>query len=72
MHIKEFVQIEKGMKLKNENYFKVDKKSGINLENISFKYINSETYIFKNLNLNIDRNTHNIIIALMDRERVHF
>lgn len=63
VHIKEFVQIEKGMKLKNENYFKVDKNSGINLENISFKYINSETYIFKNLNLNIDRNTHNIIIG---------
>ncbi len=63
VHIKEFVQIEKGMKLKNENYFILDQSSGINLKNISFKYINSETYIFKNLNLNIEKNTHNIVVG---------
>lgn len=63
VHIKEFVKIEKGMKLKNENFFKLDKASGINLNNISFKYINSDTYIFNNLNLNIERNTHNIIVG---------
>ena len=63
VHIKEFVKIEKGMKLKNENFFKLDKASGINLNNISFKYINSDAYIFKNLNLNIERNTHNIIVG---------
>ena len=60
MHIKEFVQIERNEVKKW--YFKVI-RTGINLENISFKYINSETYIFKNLNLNIDRNTHNVIIG---------
>ena len=51
------------MKLKNENYFILDQSSGINLKNISFKYINSETYIFKNLNLNIEKNTHNIVVG---------
>tara|TARA_B110000003_G_C16654696_1_gene536007 strand:+ start:8724 stop:10337 length:1614 start_codon:yes stop_codon:yes gene_type:complete len=63
VHIAEFVALEKETVIKNVNYLTVVKSKKIELEEIDFKYINSEAYIFKNLNLTIDKNTHNIIIG---------
>ena len=63
VHIQEFVEIEKGTELKNQNYFNIDKSGNIALENISFKYKKSDSYIFKNLNFEIKKNTHNIIVG---------
>ena len=63
IHIQEFVEIEKGTQLKNLDYFNINESSDIVLKDISFKYLNSDTYIFKNLNLEIKKNTHNIIIG---------
>lgn len=38
-------------------------KSIIEMKNVSFKYDGSNEYIFENLNLTLNRNTHNIIVG---------
>ena len=63
VHIKEFVELEKSSKVINENYFLLDSSADISLNNISFKYLNSDTYIFENLNITIKKNSHNIIVG---------
>lgn len=63
VHIKEFVKIEKSTKLLNNNYLNIDKSSNIKLEKVNFKYLNSDSYIFKDLNLEIRKDTHNIIVG---------
>jgi len=37
------------------------KKYAIKIENLSYKYFNSDEYIFENINLEIAKNTHTII-----------
>lgn len=63
VHIQEFVQIEKGTELKNTGYLNIDESKDISLSNITFKYLNSDIYIFNNLNFEIKKDTHNIIIG---------
>ena len=45
------------------NNFIVDNKldNAISIKNLSFRYYNSETYIFEDISLEIKKNTHNVI-----------
>jgi ABC-type multidrug transport system fused ATPase/permease subunit len=63
IHIKEFVKLENISIVKNKDYLSINKANKIELKEIDFKYVNSEDYIFKNLNLELDKNTHNLIIG---------
>tara|TARA_B100000900_G_scaffold416277_1_gene450945 strand:- start:22734 stop:24347 length:1614 start_codon:yes stop_codon:yes gene_type:complete len=63
VHISEFMALEKKHVVKNINYLTVVKDNKVELKNVDFKYLNSDTYIFKNLNLSIDKDTHNIILG---------
>jgi ABC-type multidrug transport system fused ATPase/permease subunit len=63
VHIKEFMELEKVTVVKNPDYITVDNSDKIELQGIDFKYINSETYIFENLDLIIEKDSHNIIIG---------
>ena len=63
VHIKEFMTLENLSIVKNQDYFSVNKIDKIELKEINFKYFNSKEYIFEDLNLEIDKNTHNLIIG---------
>jgi len=66
VHIEQFYLIDNNKFLaKKENYSYSSKKSkySISVENVNFKYFNSENYIFKNLNLDIQKNSHNVIVG---------
>ena len=51
------------LKINKENFSqqKPHPELAVKLEDLSFKYFNSEDYIFDNLNLEIKKNSHNII-----------
>lgn len=62
------VHIEKFYKLSSDENFVYKKpviknQDLIELENISFQYINSEEKMFKNLNLKINKNTHTLVVG---------
>jgi ATP-binding cassette subfamily B protein/ATP-binding cassette subfamily B protein AbcA/BmrA len=57
------MELEKVTVVKNPDYITVDNSDKIELQGIDFKYINSETYIFENLDLIIEKDSHNIIIG---------
>ena len=63
IHIEEFVAMEKANGTVNPNYLSLDKVKNINLKEVHFKYTNSEEYIFENLNISFERDTHNVIIG---------
>ena len=63
VHIKEFMEFDKISAVRNPNYLNLTKSDKVELKNIDFKFLNSKEYIFKNLNLEIDKNTHNIIVG---------
>lgn len=63
VHIKEFMEFDKISAVKNPNYLTLTKSDKVELKNIDFKFLNSKEYIFKNLNLEIDKNTHNLIVG---------
>lgn len=63
VHIAEFMALEKKTVIKNPNYFSIVNSNKLNLEKVNFKYVNSDIYIFENLNLEITRHTHNIIVG---------
>ena len=46
-----------------KNYYKVneDQETSVLLKNLSFRYFNSDNYIFKNLDLSIKKNEHTVI-----------
>ena len=71
VHIREFMDLEKVTVFNNPDYFTINNSDKIELKGIDFKYINSETYIFENLDLTI-KDSHNIIIGQMVQERVLF
>ena len=62
VHIEKFKDFEKEIPTIRD-YYKVDKElsSAVSIENLSFKYFNSEQYIFKNLELDIKANEHTVI-----------
>ena len=65
VHIEKFYEIEKNKQIVIKKNFirdsKVESDKIIEFKNVSFKYLNSETNIFENLNINFKRNTHNLI-----------
>ena len=63
IHINEFVLLEKNDTLLNKDYFQIQEDGDISLEEISFKYANSNEGIFKDLNISFKKNTHNILIG---------
>lgn len=64
VHIEKFYEMDKNkLKINKENFShqKPHPELAVKLEDLSFKYFNSEDYIFDNLNLEIKKNSHNII-----------
>ena len=59
IHISKFVELENLTPSKNENYFNIFEESKLEVKDVSFKYNNSEVYIFENLNISFNKNTHN-------------
>mgnify|MGYP001495967950 CR=1 FL=1 len=64
VHIEKFYEMDKNKSLVNKDNFisiENDNKNAIEIDKLNFKYFNSDEYIFENLNLNIKKNTHNIL-----------
>ena len=66
VHIEQFHKIDKNKMISNKDNFIFevkDSKNSISAENINFKYFNNDEYIFKNIYIEIEKNTHNIIVG---------
>ncbi len=69
VHLERLHKIDKNKGLSNKQNFVLDFSSeegqktdlAVELRSVSFRYFNSETEIFKNLNLKIKKNTHTVI-----------
>jgi ABC-type multidrug transport system fused ATPase/permease subunit len=64
VHIEKFYELDENKLLINKNNFKFlnkENKNVIEISNLSFKYFNSEDYIFENLDLSIPVNQHTIL-----------
>ena len=64
VHIEKFYEMDKNKILINKGNFETRNNESINaieIENLQFKYFNSDEFIFENLNLNIKKNSHNIL-----------
>jgi len=64
VHIEKFYEMDKNKILINKSNFETrnDKsQNAIEIENLHFKYFNSEEFIFENLNLKLKKNSHNIL-----------
>ena len=63
VHVEELYKFNKEKIIKRADYYQINTKQKIaaSLEKISFKYINSEDYLFENLTLDIPKNKHTII-----------
>ena len=63
IHIQEFVNIQNFNKKQNKDYLVLTNNNKIELKKIYFKYANSENYLFKNLNIAFEKDSHNIVIG---------
>ena len=66
VHIEQFHNIDMNKMISNKDNFKFEtreSKSSISAQNVNFKYFNSDEYIFEDLNIEIEKNTHNIIVG---------
>ena len=64
VHIEKFYEMDKNKILVNKTNFETrndNSQNAIEVENLHFKYFNSEEFIFENLNLKIKKNSHNIL-----------
>ena len=64
VHIEKFYEMDKNKILINKSNFETrnnKSQNAIEIENLHFKYFNSEEFIFENLNLKLKKNTHNIL-----------
>ncbi len=64
VHIEKFRLLEKDIPQIDQTYYKVNpdiKSSSVILKDISFKYFESETFIFKDINIDINKNAHTVI-----------
>lgn len=63
VHIEKFIEFENNKLVIDAKYYSIEKKlnKAVQLENIDFKYFNSDEYIFKNLKLSIEKNKHTVI-----------
>ena len=63
VHIEKFYEMERNKLVQNKENYLISEDKEIQIENISFKYFNSNSYIFKNIKFSIPKNTHTIIIG---------
>lgn len=63
VHIEKFYEMERNKLVQNKENYLISEGNKIQIENISFKYFNSNGYIFKNINFSIPKNTHTLIIG---------
>ena len=64
VHIEKFYEMDKNKSLVNKDNFVSSNNSNqnaIEIDELNFKYFNSDEYIFENLNLDLKKNTHNIL-----------
>lgn len=63
VHIEKFIEFESNKLEISPEYYEIDESlsTALVLENINFKYFNSEDYIFSNLNLTIEKGKHTVI-----------
>ena len=63
VHIEKFIEFENNKLNINSNYYKVDQnlEHAVSVTNLDFQYFNSEDYIFKNINLKIQKGKHTVI-----------
>ena len=64
VHIEKFYEMDKNKILINKSNFETrnnKSQNAIEIENLHFKYFNSEEFIFENLNLKFKKNSHNIL-----------
>lgn len=63
VHIEKFHNLDKNKLINKKENFALSNDNLIEFKNVKFKYFNSEEYIFDNLELKIQKNTHNLIIG---------
>tara|TARA_B100000242_G_scaffold294329_1_gene276416 strand:- start:2818 stop:4440 length:1623 start_codon:yes stop_codon:yes gene_type:complete len=64
VHIEKFYEMENNKNIIFKNNFKlVDNSEKIKLEDVTFSYFNSEESIFENINLEINKNSHTLIMG---------
>lgn len=63
VHIEKFIQFENNKLVINPEYYKqgADSPNSVELKDVSFKYFNSDEFIFDNLNLSFSKNKHTIL-----------
>lgn len=63
VHVEELYKFNKQKVIKRDNYYQVNTKhkSAASLNNVNFKYINAEDYLFENLTIDFPKNKHTII-----------
>jgi len=64
VHIEKFYEMDKNKILINKSNFETrnnKSQNAIEIENLHFKYFNSEEFIFEKLNLKLKKNSHNIL-----------
>ena len=63
VHIEKFYELETNKIEQNFDNFKIHNKNSIKVTNLDFKYFNSDIFIFKDINFEIQKNTHTVIIG---------
>lgn len=63
VHIEKFYELETNKIEQNVDNFKIHNKNSIKVTNLDFKYFNSDIFIFKDINFEIQKNTHTVIIG---------
>jgi len=61
VHIEKFYELETNKIKQNIDNFKIHSEDTIKVKNLDFKYFNSDIFIFKDLNFEIQKNTHTVI-----------
>jgi ATP-binding cassette, subfamily B, bacterial len=66
VHIEKFYEMDKNKLSLNKKNFTQDSKSqkAVNISNVDFKYFNSNEYIFRKINLEIEKNSHTILTGV--------
>ena len=63
VHIEKFYELENN-KIIDRSKFKLNVEiNKVNLNNVSFSHLNSEEVIFDNLNIQIDKNSHILLLG---------
>ncbi len=61
VHIEKFYEMEKNKIIQNKENFELGEKEYIGFDNLTFKYFNSEDYIFESESFKLPKNSHTVI-----------